>query len=214
MCCFPPTDLHLHLHLTPQDSYLPYLPLFQGPLLDSRNLCHDLSSSHASVNGNTLVYCTTAQVHGSKANRCPLTRALIMDQRQSAQHPYSRPQPQPLSRDVRYAPIPPPPYSSQSVSARQELPQQNGPFLQQRNDIDRTRTPPVTDQNRPYRHPMTSQYPPNPFSASRSPVADYNHNHPRRGSKGSGAEYGNGSGDRYKPYGAEGMSKTVCGFFA
>lgn len=132
-----------------------------------------------------------------------------MDQRQTAQHPFSRPQPLPLARDVRYAPIPPPPYSAQQVPARQDLTQQIGPFLHQRNDIDRTRTPPVTDQNRLYRQPMTAQYPPNPFGAAHSPVADYNHNQSRRGSKGSGAEYGNGSADRYKAYGPEGMLRTV-----
>lgn len=127
-----------------------------------------------------------------------------MDQRQSAQHPFSRPQPLPLSRDVRYAPIPPPPYSSQQLPARQELAQQPGSFLHPRNEIDRTRTPPATDQNRLYRHPMTSQYPPNPFSAAHSPVAEFSQNHARHGSKGSGAEYGNGSADRYKAYGPEG----------
>ena len=132
-----------------------------------------------------------------------------MDQRQSAQHPFSRPQPLPLSRGARYAPIPPPPYSSQQLPTRQELPQQAGSFLHPRNEIDRTRSPPVTDQNRLYRHPMTSQYPPNPFSAAHSPVAEINQHHARRGSKGSGAEYGNGGADRYKAYGPEGTFKTI-----
>lgn len=132
-----------------------------------------------------------------------------MDQRQSAQHPFSRPQPLPLSHDVRYVPIPPPPYFSQQLPARQDLPPQTGPFLHHRNDIDRTRTPPVTDRNGLYRQPTTSQYQPNPFSAAHSPVVDY-HNHSRQGSKGSGADYGNGSVDRYKAYGPEGTSKAVC----
>lgn len=132
-----------------------------------------------------------------------------MDQRQPTQHPFSRPQQLPLSRDVRYAPIPPPPYSSQQLPARQDLPQQTGPFLHPRNDIDLTRTPPVADQIRLYRQPMTSQYPPNPFTAAHSPIPDYSHNHSRQGSKGSGAEYGNGGADRYKAYGSEGMLKIV-----
>lgn len=132
-----------------------------------------------------------------------------MDQRQSAQHPFSRPQPLPLSRDVRYAPIPPPPYYSQQLPGRQDLPPQTGPFLHQRNDGDRTRTPPVSDPNRLYCQPMTSQYPPNPFSAAHSPIADYNHSHSRQGSKGSRADYGNGSVDRYKAYGPEGTFNSV-----
>ncbi|KAI4123540.1 MAG: hypothetical protein LQ347_006112, partial [Umbilicaria vellea] len=126
-----------------------------------------------------------------------------MDQRQSAQHPFSRPQPLPLSRDVRYAPVPPPPYYSQQLPARPDLPPQTGPFLHQPNEVDRTGTPPVSDRTRLYSQPVTSQYPPHPFRAAHSPIADYKHNHSRPGSKVSGADYGDGGVDRYKTYGPE-----------
>ena len=57
-----------------------------------------------------------------------------MDPRRPAQHPFSRPQTHRTNSDVRFAPIPPPPYSSQPPAPRPESLHGNDPFFRRRNE--------------------------------------------------------------------------------
>lgn len=117
-----------------------------------------------------------------------------MDQRRSAPHPFSRPPSSQPSHDPRFAPIPPPPYTSQSATHRAEIPHASDPFLRRRNEHEDQRRSPPTNPTRPYTFPIHSQLNANPFSDA----SDFaNIAQPRRNSYGSAAPFDARLADRY-----------------
>ena len=118
-----------------------------------------------------------------------------MEQRRSAPHPFSRPQTSQVSHDPRFAPIPPPPYTSQSTAQRMNIPVHSDPFLRRGNEQDHLRTsPPSTNPPQVYNFPSNSQLTANLFPGS----SDFaNIAQPRRNSYGSATPFGDGGTDRY-----------------
>lgn len=114
----------------------------------------------------------------------------MMDPRHSAQHPFSRPPSHQTLRDSRFAPIPPPPYSSQQSAMPADSLHGNDPFLRRRNERDDYRTSsPLSNQTQPYTLPNTPNTPNYTASPLFSPAI--------RDTQTSRTPYGNGRSERY-----------------
>ena len=118
-----------------------------------------------------------------------------MDQRRSAPHPFSRLQTSQTSHDPRFAPIPPPPYSSQPIAQKTNIPINSDPFFRRGSEQDQLRrSPPSTNPPRTYNFPSNPQLTANIFPGS----SDFaNIAQPRRNSYGSAIPFGAGGFDRY-----------------
>lgn len=79
-----------------------------------------------------------------------------MDPLAPNQHPLARPQSQQDFRDLRRAPVPPPPYSARPSPARREILHHGDPFLQRRVNIADNQ--PNTIRNPSYGYAGTSNY--------------------------------------------------------
>lgn len=114
-----------------------------------------------------------------------------MDPRHSAQHPFSRPPSHPTIHESRFAPIPPPPYSSQQSSMPSDLLHGNDPFLRRRNERERERedyrtSSPISNRTQPYTLPNTPSYTASPLFPSAI-----------RDTQPSRTPYGNGRPEQY-----------------
>lgn len=87
-----------------------------------------------------------------------------MDPRHSTQHPFSRPPSHQAIRESQFAPIPPPPYSSQQSTMPTDSLHGNDPFLRRRNEHDNYRTsPPISNPTQPYTLSNTPSYTTSPL---------------------------------------------------
>ena len=125
-----------------------------------------------------------------------------MDQRRPAPHPFSRPQTSQPFHETRFAPIPPPPYTSQSTTHSNATHHNGDPFLRRRNEQQNPRTSPVpAEPPRPYAFVNNPQLTANLFPGA----SDFaNIAQQRRNSYGSATPFGAGGIDRYGPRTASG----------
>lgn len=110
-----------------------------------------------------------------------------MDPRHSTQHPFSRPPSHQPIRESQFAPIPPPPYSSQQSTMPTDSLHGNDPFLRRRNERDNYRTSsPISNPTQPYTLSNTPSYTTSPLFTSTI-----------RDTQPSRTPYGNGRPERF-----------------